>query len=46
MDKTFFDQPVRNDLITYDIQRIATGHGDDYTTGCLLDYYYFKNIIR
>ena len=38
-----FDQPVRNDLITYDsIQKIAAGQGDDYTTGCLLDYNYFK----
>ena len=24
------------------IRRIATGQGDDYTTGCLLDYSYFK----
>ena len=23
--------------------KIATGQGDDYTTGCLLDYSYFKN---
>ena len=23
-------------------QKIGTGHGDDYTTGCLLDYNYFK----
>ena len=39
----FFDQPVRNDLITYgSIRKIATGKGDDYTTGCLLDYNYFK----
>ena len=28
---------------TYEnIRRIATGQGDDYTTGCLLDYSYFK----
>ena len=28
---------------TYEnIRRIATGKGDDYTTGCLLDYPYFK----
>ena len=41
--QNFFDQPVRNNLITYDnIQKIATGQGDDYTTGCLLDYDYFK----
>ena len=24
------------------IIKIATGQGDDYTTGCLLDYSYFK----
>ena len=24
------------------ITNIATGQGDDYTTGCLLDYPYFK----
>ena len=23
-------------------KKIATGEGDDYTTGCLLDYPYFK----
>ena len=40
--QNFFDQPVRNDLITYDnIRKIATGQRDDYTTGCLLDYHYF-----
>ena len=39
----FYDQPVKNDLITYNnIWKIATGQGDDYTTGCLLDYPYFK----
>ena len=28
---------------TYEnIRRIATGKGDDYTTGCLLGYPYFK----
>ena len=29
----FFDQPVRNNLITYDnIYKIATGQGDDCTS--------------
>ena len=29
---------------SYDnIRAIATGQGDDYTTGCLLDYNYFNN---
>ena len=42
-----FDQPVKNNLITYDnIQKIKIGQGDDYTTSCLLDYYYFKEIIN
>ena len=41
--KNVFDQPVRNNKITYEnIRKIATGQGDDYTTGCLLDYPYFK----
>ena len=40
----FFDQPVKNDFKTNDnIRKIAIGRGDDYTTGCLLDYIYFKN---
>ena len=25
-----------------DIRKIATVQGDDYTTGCLLDCFYFK----
>ena len=46
MNKTF-DQTVNNNLITYDsIQKIATGQGDDYTTGCLLDYNYFKDYYK
>ena len=35
--QNFFDQPVKNDLRTYDkIRKFATGQGDGYTTGCLL----------
>ena len=41
--KNVFDQPINSDLKTYEnIRKIATGQGDDYTTGCLLDYSYFK----
>ena len=41
--KNFFDSPVKSDMRTYDnILKIATGQGDDYTTGCLVDYPYFK----
>ena len=39
-----FGQLVKNDKITYEnIRKIATGQGYDYTTGCLLDYPYFKD---
>ena len=39
----FFDQPIKNDNVTYEnIRKIGTGSGDDYTTGYLLDYPYFK----
>ena len=41
--KNFFDQPINCDLKTYEnIRKIPTGQGDDYSTGCLLDYFYFK----
>ena len=40
--ENFFDQPI-----TYDnIRKFATGQGDDYTTGCLLDYPYFANTYK
>ena len=46
-EKNFFDQPVRNDKVTYEnIRKISIGHGDDYTTGCLLDYTYFKKYYK
>ena len=42
-DKHFFDQTINSKLKTYEnIRKIATGQGDDYTTGCLLHYSYFK----
>ena len=43
--KNFFDQPVKNDKITYEnIRKIVTGQGgDDYSTDCLLDYAYFRD---
>ena len=45
--ENFFDQPVKNNKVTYEnIRKIATGHGDDYTTGCLLDYPYFKDSYK
>ena len=42
--ENFFDQPINSSIKTYEnIRRIATGHGDNYTIGCLLDYSYFKD---
>ena len=39
--ENFFDQPIKNNKVTY--ENIATGQGDDYTTVCLLVYPYFKD---
>ena len=45
--ETFFDQPIKNNKVTYDnIRKIATSQGDDYTTGCLLDYPYFIDTYK
>ena len=42
--RNFYDQPINNLIKQYDeIRKIATGKGDDYTTGCLLDFQSFKN---
>ena len=42
--RNFYDQPINDQIKKYDeIRKIATGKGDDYTTGCLLDYQCFKN---
>ena len=35
----FYDQPINDSIRKYDeIRKIATGKGDNYPTGCLLDY--------
>ena len=45
--KNFFDQPVKDDKVTYEnIRKIAIGQGDDYTTGSLLNYTYFKKYYK
>ena len=34
--KNFFDQPIKDNKVTYqNIRKISTGQGDDYTTGSL-----------
>ena len=45
--ENFFDQPIKKNKVTYEnIRKIATGQGDDYTTGCLLDYLYFMDTYK
>ena len=43
--RNFYDQPI-NDLIKqYDeVRKVLAGHGNDYTTGSLLDYAYFREL--
>ena len=45
--ENFFDQPIKDNKVTYEnIRKIGTGQGDDYTTGCVLDYPYFKDFYK
>ena len=42
--KSFFDEPINSMTKTSEnIRKITTSRGDDYTTGCLLDYFHFKD---
>ena len=42
--RNFYDQPINDQIKKYDeIRKIPTGKGDDYTTGFLLHYQYFKD---
>ena len=41
------NQLMIHSIKQYDeIRKISTGQGDDYATGCLLDFAYFKNNYR
>ena len=42
--RNFYDQPI-NDIIKqyHEVRKVSTEYGDDCTTGCLLDYAYFKD---
>ena len=45
--RNLFDQPINSMSQTYEnIRKTATGKGDDYKTGCLLDYPYFKEYYK
>ena len=45
--ENFFDEPIKNNKVTHEIiRKITTGKRDDYRTGCLLDYPYFKDSYK
>ena len=45
--RNFYDQPINDIIKQYDeVTKVSAGYGDDYTTGCLLDYAYFKDNYR
>ena len=41
--RNFYDNPIESDIEKYrELKKVMTGKGEDYTTGFLLDYNYFK----
>ena len=41
--RTFYDNPIESDIEKYrELKKVMIGKGEDYTTGSLLDYDYFK----
>ena len=43
----FYDQPINDSIKQYDkVWKISTAQGNDYTTGCLLDFAYFEKSYR
>ena len=43
--ENFFDQPVKDNKVTYG-NNTKIARGNDYTTGCLLDYPYIKDSYK
>ena len=42
--RNFYDNPIESDIEKYrELKTVMIGKGEDYTTGSLLDYDYFKN---
>ena len=42
MKEIFMINQLWQNKTTWSSQKVSTGKGDDYTTGCLLDYPYLK----
>ena len=46
-EKNFDDQPINDSIKRYDqLRKVSIGQGDDYTTGCLLDFSYFQKSYK
>ena len=45
--RNFYDQPINDSIKQYDeVRKVSTGQGNDYATGCLLDFAYFEKNYR
>ena len=45
--RNFCDQPINDSTKQFnEIRKVSTRKGDDYTTGCLLDFAYFEKNYR
>ena len=45
--RNVYDQPINDSIKQYEgIRKISTEKGNDYTTGCLLDFAYFKKKLQ
>ena len=44
--KKIYDQPIDNSIKRFDeVRKVSTGQGEDYTTGCLLDFAFFEKFV-
>ena len=45
--RNFYDQTINDSVKQYDeVRKVSKGQGDDYTTGCLLDFAYLEKNYR
>ena len=45
--RNFYDKPINDSIKQYDeIRKMSTGQGDDYATGCLLDFAFFEKKLQ
>ena len=45
--RNFYDNPIESDIEKYrELKKVMIGNGEDYTTGSLLGYNYFKKYYK